>query len=434
MHFLGLIVCLLLMYSVLSLGTLAGSVHGQSTTALAIGFLLLTAFIAGRVSRRMQLPRITGYLLLGITIGPRVINLITGNMIEDLLFINGLAISLIALSAGGELKLEWLRGKLKQILIIAIVGAVIVFSTMFGIVYFLRDWFALAEESSSTQQLILAVIFGVFAVANSPMVVIALITETDNRGSFAQIVLGVTIIRDVLVIVLFSLVLAVADTVLGGRSMSLGDFIGMISLEIGGSAVIGILLGWGLTLCARFFWKEMPFVVLIFCFFMAHLSTALHMDALLMGLAAGFFVENWSKKGGDELIAGIERCSLPLYCLFFGLAGVSLDIRALAQLWPVALTFALVRCLGLWIGTALGAHLSGCERAVRNMGWLGFIANAGVLLAMASIVTRTFPQWGKTIETLVIAIIGINLIIGPVGLRFALLQTKEAPASNQAQS
>lgn len=425
MHGLALFVCLLLMIAIRGLGDWAGVGEKQPTLALATGFVLLTAYVAGRASSRFNLPRLTGYLLLGILIGPRALNLITYEMSEGLLFINGLTISLIALSAGGELKMEWLRGRFKEIATVSVVGAAVVFLSLFLTVFLAMNWLPFETRNSLAIRLLISTIFGIFAMANSPMVVIALINETENRGPMAQTVLGVTIVRDVMVIVLFSLVLTLAEALGGAETVTMGEFLLMIGREIGGAIAIGLVLGGGLVLCTRYFWREMSLVVVVFCFFMAHLGTSLHVDPLLMGLTAGFFVENIARQRGPELIEGIERCSLPLYCLFFALAGVSLDIYALAELWPVALLLAAVRCFGLWVGTSLGGRIAGVDPKVNRYGWLGFIANAGVLLAMGSIVARTFPEWGDVTQTLVIALIGINLLVGPIAFRYALATAQE---------
>ena len=421
MHLLALCVCILLMAAIRSLGAYSGAHEQQPTLALALGFMLLTAFVAGRVFARFHLPRVTGYLAVGVLIGPDVFRLVTGPMTHNLLFINGLTVSLIALTAGGEIKIEWISARLKEIFTITIVGAVVVFLAVFSISFLLRGWLPFATDGGVGLDITIAIILGVFAIANSPMVVMALIGETESHGVLAQTVLGVTILRDVMVIVLFSVILSIAKVFLGGETVSVGEFVGMMAVEIGGSIVVGILLGLGLAWCTKYLYREMPVVVVVLCLFMAHLGTSFHMDPLLMGLAAGFFVENVARRGGDEVIVGIEKCSLPLYCLFFGLAGVSLDLGAFADLWPAALLLVTVRCFGLWAGTRLGARLGSSDPEVGRLGWMGFIANAGVLLAMASIVAEVFPGWGGSIQTLVVAIIGINLLAGPIGFRYALV-------------
>ena len=53
---------------------------GSAGTALALGFTLLGAWIAGDLLRRLQLPRLTGYLLFGVLVGPYLGNVITTTM------------------------------------------------------------------------------------------------------------------------------------------------------------------------------------------------------------------------------------------------------------------------------------------------------------------------------------------------------------------
>src|SRR5688572_32069525 len=68
-------------------------------TALALGFTLLAAWITGDVLRRLQVPRLTGYLLFGIVVGPYLGNVITESMTLQLQAITGVATTLIALIA-----------------------------------------------------------------------------------------------------------------------------------------------------------------------------------------------------------------------------------------------------------------------------------------------------------------------------------------------
>ena len=53
---------------------------GSAGTALALGFTLVGAWIAGDALRRFQLPRLTGYLLFGVLAGPYL-----GNLINELM-------------------------------------------------------------------------------------------------------------------------------------------------------------------------------------------------------------------------------------------------------------------------------------------------------------------------------------------------------------
>src|SRR5688572_10814330 len=102
---------------------------GSAAIALALGFALMGASVTGDALRRFHLPRITGYLLFGLVVGPYLGNLITESMAGQLQMVTGIATTLIAFIAGLTLSVERLGSRLGAImkmtaviLAVAIVG------------------------------------------------------------------------------------------------------------------------------------------------------------------------------------------------------------------------------------------------------------------------------------------------------------------------
>ncbi len=77
----------------------------EARATLALGFLLLAAYVGGELARRARLPRLTGYLLVGFAVGPWL-GLVRREEVDALRFIADAAVALIALAAGLELTLE----------------------------------------------------------------------------------------------------------------------------------------------------------------------------------------------------------------------------------------------------------------------------------------------------------------------------------------
>jgi Kef-type K+ transport system membrane component KefB len=157
-----------------------------------------------------------------------------------------------------------------------------------------------------------------------------------------------------------------------------------------------------------------------------------HLEALLIALTAGFWVENFADEG-EGLIHGIEKVSLPVYALFFAAAGAKVDLGALASMWPLALLLAGSRAVLIWLGTRLGAKMARSEPEVRRYAWFGFISQAGVTLALSSIVARAFPTWGVEIQVIIIAMIGLHELIGPIGFQYALRRAGEINAGSDRE-
>src|ERR1051326_797650 len=73
----------------------------EARATLALGFLLLAAFLGGDLARRARLPRITGYLLVGFVVGPWL-GLVRRDEVDALRFIGDVALGMIALAAGSR--------------------------------------------------------------------------------------------------------------------------------------------------------------------------------------------------------------------------------------------------------------------------------------------------------------------------------------------
>jgi Kef-type K+ transport system membrane component KefB len=293
-------------------------------------------------------------------------------------------------------------------------------------------------EGRSTAELVaVAALLGTFAVARSPSSAIAIISELKARGPFTEMVLGVTVVMDVLVIFVFAAVvslcqvLVVPETPLDLRLMA------AVAVELVGSVLGGMALGWLISLYIRHVKAELLVFILAVAFLATFSSrqfallldqlygVSIHLEPMLLCLTAGFWVRNFSQ-GGDLFMQSIDRSSLPIYVIFFSLTGAALSIDALSQTWLVAVLLVAVRCLLVWLGAYWGGALSGDPPLFRRMSGLSFITQAGVSLGLAGIVMRRFPEWGAALATTIVAVIALNQIIGPVAFKVALSAVGEA--------
>jgi Kef-type K+ transport system membrane component KefB len=399
---------------------------GPQSTTVAIGFMLITAFIGGKLAVFARLPRVTGFLVIGLVVGPYASGLLTQDMLLAGKAVEGIAVALIALTAGGEIRVDWVRKHARRLTLITFSELTVVGGGVFGAVMLARSVLPFMPADDLFRATIIAMVFGAIAVANSPTVTIAVIAENRAEGPVARTVLGVTVLKDVCVIVLFAIALTVARDALGEGG---GEPIGVtLAREIGGSVAVGLGFGIGISWFLRYVGRDVPVFVLAACLAIWQIASAFHLETLLIALTAGFWVENFTKEG-HELIQGIERLSLPVYALFFAAAGAKVNIDMLAALWPFALLLSGTRAVCVWAGTALGAHLARAEPVVKRYTWYGFISQAGVTLALATIVARTFPSWGVEIQAIIIAMIAIHEFVGPIGFQYALMRAGEVGAA-----
>ena len=149
------------------------------------------------------------------------------------------------------------------------------------------------------------------------------------------------------------------------------------------------------------------------------------MELVLSALAAGLVVENIVSSEGNELKEAVERSALPVLIVFFAAAGASLQLDALATIGWLALALAALRLILIRKAIALGTKLAGLTDIPDNLIWMGLISQAGVTLGLATIVATEFPDWGSEIRTLIVALTGLHVLVGPVIFRSALSKAGE---------
>ena len=405
---------------------------GAEVAAMALGFVLLVSFALGRAVTRLGLPAISGYIGVGLLSGPHLLGwlhpafaVLGHSAVASLRLLDAVALGLIALSAGGELKLTTLRRHARAIVAVAAGQVGLTFVGVATLVLAGATVFPSLQGLSGGPLVAAALLIAAVATASSPATALAIIQECRSRGPVTDIVLAVTVAKDVVAISLFTLVLAVAILLARpGAAFDVAFVLGLL-WEVLGSIALGVALGWLVSRTMRHVGHELPLLILGVAFVAVAVLPALHLSGLLALMVAGFCIENFSPHG-DELIRAIARHSLPVYVVFFTIAGASLDLAALAATLPLALALALLRGALMAGGTVLGAHFAGAPPAVLRYGWSGFMAQAGVTLGFAILVEQRFPEIGLTVKTVTLAVVALNQLLGPVLFRAGLLRAGEA--------
>ncbi len=399
---------------------------GAAGTALACGYLLLSAFLVGSIFKSARLPRLTGYLATGIIVGPQVLSLVSEPMVSNLRIFNGIATALIALTAGVELDLRSMKPLLRSITwltALAVCGTILLISLA---VFLLQGALPFLRGLATIQITAISIVLGVTMVAQSPAVVVALHSEMASDGPLTRTVLGVVVISDLLVIVLFAIVSSLAKSVLGSKT----DFLhtaGALTWEVLGSIAIGPLIGIVISIYLRFVKGSSALFVLAAAFLVAEVGQRIDLDPLLLALSAGVFIRNVTAHG-KRLQEEIEASSLPVYVVFFAVTGATVHIRELVVVGIPAAVLVLTRAAGFLGLSRVATKIANAPPTVRKYVGLGLMPQAGLALALALLFVKTFPKIGAEASALVFGGVAINEMIAPVLYRFALVKSGETEA------
>jgi Kef-type K+ transport system membrane component KefB len=384
------------------------------------GILLLTADTFGAMAHDLGFPRLVGYLVAGLALGPSVLDVVPPGVLQDLSMMKQLAVGLIALLAGAELRIKDLVDRYRTIAWVLALQTAAVLVGLTILILLLRTWVPFLQGLDIQPLLFVAFLFAATLTVNSPMVTLALLTETRADGPLAKTTLGVVLVADVLVILVFTVAFSLAQASLGGATAGAPEILLRLLREVVGSILAGFLVGGVLTLYLRFVHRELVVFAVLVVFATAAAAQALHFELLLSLLVAGFLVENVAPVRAEPLVDMLHVMAVPVFVIFFAMAGADLRLQTFVAIWPIVLTVALVRVGLIYAGTTAGARLGRAEPVVTRYAWTGLVSQAGVALGLATIVADRLPRLGLAMQSVIVGIIAFNESVGPVLFRNGL--------------
>ncbi|HEU4829723.1 MAG TPA: cation:proton antiporter [Gemmatimonadales bacterium] len=426
------LVILALLFGGMQLVLVAGPAEGFGEALLAFGFLILAAYSVGELMKQFNLPKLVGYLAAGAIFGPSALAAVPAEAVADLSPVSDLAIALIAFLAGAELEWGELRRRGVALLKVTGIELTVTFLVIFGALLLMREFVPFLQGTNTLTTLTFAGLFASIAIVHSPAVTMALLTETGARGPLSRTTLGVVLLADVVVVLVFSAALSAAQSLVPSGGEGVGS-LGATVWEIGGAIPIGALLGGAVALYLRFVRGELFLFALLVTFFGLEISRLAHVETLLTLLVAGFVAETAAPgRSGRALRHAMERSAAPVFVVFFALAGAKLEIAELIALWPVVIPIVLARAFGIWTGTRIGARVAGIPRAESDTLWMGLISQAGVAIGLVTVAEQAYPAVGGTMRTILLSVIAVNETVGAVFFRRALARAGEINAKGAA--
>ncbi len=408
------------------------------TILISFAIIVIASDRIGRLLAKIKLPMISGFLVVGILAGPYVLGLVPAGAVENLGFLDDISLAVIAFAAGSELHLQELRGRLKSITWVTLSNSIII--PIFGgfATFLLADLIPFMQPLSTTGRVAISILAGAILVARSPSSAIAVVNELRARGPFTQTVLGVTMLTDVVIIILFAIAASVAHALLNNQGLQFG-FILILAGELLLSFAIGYGLGKLLHLVLALHVNNMiKASIIVFAGYiifplaaltrqMSHdyLPFGVALEPLLICLIGSFVVTNYSSYR-SEFLQILHDVGPPIYVIFFTLTGAGLRLDIFMEVWAVALTLFLVRIVAIFISSYAGGWLANDPALHNRLSWMTYVTQAGVALGLAKEVGAEFPGWGEGFATMMISSIVVSQLVGPPLFKWAIQRVGEA--------
>jgi Kef-type K+ transport system membrane component KefB len=392
---------------------------------LLAGIAIGLGLLIGKGTYLLKITGVIGYIITGVIIGPDLLNLIHLTPIESETITN-FALSVVAFIIGGELTVRLLRSMGKSIIAIIIGESLGAFFLVLIGVYIV------------TGNLPLSIIFAALAPASAPAGTVAVIHEYRAKGKLTDSILAVVGFDDGFAILIYAFAMAFAVLLLSGGSLSLSNLIINPIIEIIEAIVLGALIGGIFAYLLRLIVEREQIIAfsLTSILITAGLALYLEVSLILSCMVLGMVIINIFPQDNKPVFDNIKSITLPIYVLFFVVAGLNMEIRLLAGIGVLGIVYIICRSLGLITGSYLSAFMSKADRIIRNNIGLAILSQAGVAIGLSLIAAHKLNSIGKTemgalIVTTVAATTVIFEIIGPLGAKIAINRAGEIGKANR---
>jgi Kef-type K+ transport system membrane component KefB len=253
----------------------------------------------------------------------------------------------------------------------------------------------------------------------------AMVSELRSEGPVTRVLLAMVVVADFIVIMCYAVASAVAGAVIGG-DIDVGAEVASVSWELGGSIVFGVAVGALLGIFLASVKRGASLFAVMICLVVAEIGARIHLDPLITMIAAGVWLENFSKADASKLLHDFESAQLPVFLVFFALAGSHINLKTLyVSLLPVAI-IVVARASSFYTGCKIATRGGHADPSVRKYAWFGLVPQAGLAIAIALIMQKSFPTFGSEAGVLLLGVVAANELMAPPIFRLVMLRSGEA--------
>lgn len=420
-----------------------------SVVLIILAIALIGGFSISRLCKIAKIPYVTGYIILGIILGPSVLSvipeymltgisngetLVDGNMINfsfaGLSFVGDLCMGFIAYSIGKFFKFEKLKKAGGKTLIVTILTSIAVGVVVGGLTYLVYG-----VIFNEPYNLAPAFIIGTTAIAISPTATSSIIRQYRAKGSYVEKLFLIILCADVIAILAFTIIIGVVASTDVGTSLNGWEVLWSASkpfLYTIGLMFVGVFFGWILSLLNNYKRTNDSRIILVIGFIaiIVALCSLAKISALLPCMAFGIFYYNFAKS--EALFLQLDGFLPPILCLFFVVSGAKLNFSYFthASVLIIAIVFCISRT-GTRILCVKGfggiADFSRKDKKYLPLSTMTITSVAVGLLNMATIICANMSE--ATLEmidycyAIILTASVILEIIGPMLAKIALIKT-----------
>jgi len=384
------------------------------------GALLLAGVLAGEVARRyLALPRITGYVLAGIALGPHASGLVSADALHAARVLIDLSLGLIVFELGFRMDYAWLKRN-RWLAVAAAAECLFCFWAIHATLL----WFDFPP--------LLAASAAAIGTATSPAVVMLVAHDLRAAGQITERLLLFTAVNSVFAYGALTLLLPFVhiEHAVSWWAAVLHPLYLLASSVLAGFSACLLLLwlaGWVGKREDRQFILLVAMVVLL-----VGVVRAFTLSVVVGLIAFGMLARNMDD---DHALMPLRfgHGGQLFFVVLFVLIGASLEFSAIAAAGAVVAGFIAARFLGKALAVLLFGRLSGVRPGGAGLLSIALLPMSGLAVVMVGDIGAQYPAFGARLSAVVLSAAAILELLGPLATQFALTKAGEAdPAANNA--
>jgi len=390
-------------------------------TLLNIGIILISGLISSVILRKLKLPDVLSYILVGILIGNSFFNIVNPKIIKYENLLTSLSLGFIAFLIGESLRIKDLKEIGKSGIIVTIVQAIVTTFIVF-IGFYLLSYFKIIKINYSFE---LSLILGVTATATAPAATFLVLRQYRANGPLTNYILMAVTLDDAIGIIFFDIAVTIIKSSINGSKINLLESFYSFSKEFLLSLLIGFLLGLLISKIVKYFKSTEEILILSLSFIMLGVGLAeqFNLSPLLLNIILGATFANLSIRS-ENVFRNVENWLPPVFLIFFVISGSTFNLSLIIKNFVFIIIYFILRSLGKIYGCFFGAEISRAPVNVKKYLGLSMLSQAGVAIGFSVYIKNLFPQIAY-INTIILAGVIIFEIIGPIGVKYSIFKANE---------
>ena len=420
---------------------------------LVIAIALILGLLSTRLMKLIGLPNVTGYLIVGLIIGPYALGQFVPGAVEafdGLGIISTVALGFIGFSIGVEFKISHIKEIGKSAVVITF------FQALSATLCVDLALYLIGLVPAINMPIHEAIILGAIATATAPAATLMVVRQYKAKGKVTGTLLPVVALDDAVGLIVFavsnSIALSLAQSSLSGATAVDGTQMALSIavwpfVEILASLAIGLGIGALLSVIPRFFKsrdnRTIATIIAValslgicelFSYLKDNFGCPFGLSDLLVCMMAGATFVNLRKEA-TQIMEGTDRWTPVVLMLFFILSGAELNVLMFAD-WSVIVclvVYLIARCCGKYFGT-----ITKSDHNVRKYLGITLFPQAGVAIGMATMCKKEFEKFGTAemsaigakIVTITMCAVMVYELVGPVLTKWALAKAGEISPDN----